>query len=309
MQYINQEFNYTILESLAKKFKEQGFVKLINVFDNDFIKYIENKIEASINAPIDRYQTGFNRIAFDLFVADKIVDSLMQNSKFRNIMFRITKKELFYTQGLGFELEKNKSTGFPWHIGTQSFGYQQASDFGCTIWMPLDEINTKKQRGGMAYIPENIISGKFMYEDIDPSIVRYIKERYQNNDNPQLEDYLQLRDGILNNPYMKVLLDHFAVEDDFAIGDILLFNKNVIHRSIKLEEGALQRRRAFAMRFIENHSTYDQERALNLEFPRQLFNYPGCSTFHLDVCGQDGEIIAKSRYFSNHDNRHLFISK
>jgi len=106
---------------------------------------------------------------------------------------------------------------------------------------------------------------------------------------------------------MKTLLDHFGVEDDYSLGDILLFNKNVIHRSVKLGEGKLDHRAAFVMRFIESESTYDRARALSLDYPRKLFNYTGCTSFHLDVCNEDSELISKSNYFKDHDSRYLAV--
>lgn len=304
MHYVN-EVN---VSELKESFDKHGFVKIENLFSKEFVIYLKEKVDKSIDAPVDKYQMGFNRIAFDLFVNDEVIIDLMRDDYFRHVMSTVTSKTLFFTQALAFELEKNKSKGFPWHIGTQSFGYQQALDFGCTIWMPLDEINTKNQRGGMAYVPENIISGDFMYERVDPSIAKYIFDRDADNDNPQLEDYLSLRDGVLNDKSMKKLLDYFCVEDDFKLGDVLLFNKNVIHRSIKLEEGELDRRGAFVMRFIEDSSSYDIDRALSLEFPRKLFDYSGCSTFHLDVCNNKGDSISKSKYFTHKDAR-LLIEK
>lgn len=305
MKYINCED--LVVEDVKKSFEQNGFVKIKSFFTKEFVDYIKGKIDESINKPVDKYQTGFNRIAFDLFNDDEIIMNLMQDVLFKKFMSVITSKKIFFTQALAFELKKEESKGFPWHIGTQSFGYQFAEDFGCTIWMPLDKIDTKKQRGGMAYVPESIISGKFMYEFIDPSIALHIEEKNNNNDNPKLDDYLNLRDGVLNDKSLKTLLEHFGVEDDFEIGDLLLFNKNVIHTSIKLYEGELETRKAFVMRFIDANSKYDKKRALGLEYPRELFSYTGCTRFHLDVCKEDGEMIVNSDYFKNSSERSLYL--
>ncbi len=307
MKYIDKSYSQEDINNIADSFLTKGFVKINSIFTDEFVAYIKSKTNESIDAPVDKYQSGFNRIAFDLFINDDVVLGLMNDDEFRNIMSTVTERKLFFTQALAFELEKNKSTGFPWHIGTQSFGYQQASDFGCTIWMPLDEINTSTQKGGMAYVPEDVISGRFMYEDADPAIAKHIEERHDLSENPELGDYLKLRDGILNDGSMKTLLDHFGVEDNYCLGDILLFNKNVIHRSVKLEEGKLDHRAAFVMRFIESDSTYDKKRALSLDFPRKLFDYKGCTSFHLDVCDIDKELISNSNYFKDHDTRHLTV--
>ncbi len=155
----------------------------------------------------------------------------------------------------------------------------------------------------MAYVPENIISGKFMYEFIDPASAKCIQQRAEKNEPNSLEEYLQFRDEPLNNRSMKTLLDYFAHEDDFELGDVLIFNKNVIHRSVKLSEGSIEKRGAFVMRFIDPNSRYDKQRALDVESPRKIFNYSGCSTFHLDVCDKNNDIIANSNFFSNKNKR------
>ncbi|MHA7231306.1 phytanoyl-CoA dioxygenase family protein [Vibrio campbellii] len=135
MSLINK--NFQITESDIKKFQQDGFLLLKGVFSQEFISTVKNKIDNDISAPSDKYQSGFSRIAFDLFEGDETIASLMTDTHFRKVMNQLSGKELLYTQGLGFELKKNDSKGFPWHIGTQSFGYQQAEDFGCTIWTHL----------------------------------------------------------------------------------------------------------------------------------------------------------------------------
>ena len=211
----------------------------------------------------------------------------------------LTNETLLYAQGLGFELKKNESKGFPWHIGTQSFGYQKADDFGCTIWTPLAPIQKAKQRGGMAYVPKNIVSGKFMYTHIDPAIFKKLDEKIKNKNDVTLDDFVYWRDGPLNDPAMNSILNYYAVEDDFKLGDALIFDKYVIHKSVMLNDGPLDSRAAFVMRFISNNSTYDKKRAEDLEIPRSHFDYSGPTRFHLDVCDQDGDLIRDSYLFES----------
>src|SRR5260363_362754 len=52
-----------------------------------------------------------------------------------------------YQKGISLELIKNQNKGFPWHIETQSFAYQHADDYAMTVWVPLENIDTQKQRG------------------------------------------------------------------------------------------------------------------------------------------------------------------
>lgn len=120
MNLINK--NFQITESDVKNFQQNGFLLLKGVFSQEFINTVKNKIDNDISAPSDKYQSGFSRIAFDLFEGDETIASLMTDNQFRKVMKKLSGKELLYTQGLGFELKKNDSKGFPWHIGTQSFG-------------------------------------------------------------------------------------------------------------------------------------------------------------------------------------------
>ena len=282
-----------------ENYNRQGFLLLKNFFSNHFIASLKNKIKDHLASPSDKYQSGFSRIKFDLFNDEAAIKSLMESAKFRNIVGTLTKRIMLYTQGIGFELKKNESKGFPWHIGTQSFGYQRAEDFACTIWTPLAAINTRKQNGGMAYVPKNIVSGDFIYRDIDPAVFDMLKVATEKQDNILLEKFIHLRDGPLNDPAMKEILDYFAIEDDFELGDALLFDKNVIHRSIMLEDGPLASRTAFAMRFVCAESRYDMKRANDLEIPRNYFNYTSPTNLHLALQIDDGTPIKDSLLFKH----------
>lgn len=211
-------------------------------------------------------------------------------------MTNLTENSLFFTQGVGFELEKNKSTGFPWHVGTQSFGFQQLEDFGCTIWAPLCKINPKNQRGGMSYVPTNVLAGTFIYQHIN-MFPEFKKAKLEAGEKYTFDDFSSLKNNILNSKEMSELLDFYAVEDAFEIDDALIFDKHVLHRSLKLEEGELNSRLAYALRFSSTEATYDQNRVQSLDYPRHMFNYNVSSNFNETVCSTDGEIIINSVYF------------
>ena len=114
-----------------------------------------------------------------------------------------------------------------------------------------------------------------------------------------MEDYFGLRSGILNSPTMNDILEAHATEDDFEPGDVLLFNKYVIHRSIKLEEGELERRAAFVMRFVEEGSHYDRQRAENLEYPTNKYGHKQFTRSHMEIDLPDGGVLSDSPYFDN----------
>lgn len=301
MEMINK--NFTVTKQDINNFERRGFLLLKNFFTKDMIEYLQKRTSEQISAPTDKYQSGFNRLAFDMFEGDEQIEKLLKDPIYRKTLISLTKRNLFFAQSIGFELKKNTSAGFPWHIGTQSFGYHRASDFGCTIWTPLAPIDTSKQRGGMAYAPKDIISGAFMYDNVDPAVFDCLEKRANAGQKVELSEFMELRDGPLNATAMKTLLDYFGVEDNFELGDALIFDKYVIHRSVMLEEGPLDVRAAFVMRFVCETSQYDRKRAHSLEIPRKYFGYSGPTKFHLEVCEKDGDLIKDSPLFPDRNKR------
>jgi len=297
---------YTISPDQIELFRTQGFIHLKKIFSEDLIGYFKGYVEDHISAPTDKYQTGFNRVKYDIFDRDAIFTALCNSSKFGGILCDLAQMNLLHTQSLGFELEKNKSIGFPWHIGTQSFGFQQWEQFGCTLWTPLVEVNNQKQGGGMAYVPKDKVSGDFMYKNVDPSVFSLVETMIEKGEDISLEEFVELRDGPLNQPAMKRILDFYAVIDDFEIGDSLLFDKFVIHKSVKLLEGEIDSRAALAMRFVDLESRYDQNRAQALEIPRKYFNYQGPTQFHLMVADQDEALLRDSMLYKGKAERFLY---
>ena len=126
-----------------------------------------------------------------------------------------------------------------------------------------------------------------------------------------MQDYADLRTGILNSPVMHELLEAHQIEDDFDPGDVLLFNKTVAHRSIMLGEGELSHRAAYVLRFVDAASRYDLNRARVLEFPveqysKGIFPYKAATRQHIEIAeagAKDGDLIAECAYFSDHGRR------
>ncbi|ANS44776.1 phytanoyl-CoA dioxygenase family protein [Serratia inhibens] len=300
---INNNFKLTDYD--VAQFNKNGFVVLRSFLSTALISHIKDSITEHLRL-LDENQTGFKRVGYDIFEQDQAIKSLLADDRFSGTLTTLANRSLFYTQGLGFQIEKEKHTGFPWHIGTQSFGYQRGEDFGCSMWVPLAKIDTERQGGGMSYVPEHIISGKFMYTDIDPAIDQMMRELAEmDRDSLDLEDYIELRHSILNSPALSALLEYYKHTDSFNLGDVLLFNKNVIHVSEPLLEGEIATRTAFVMRFVDIDSRYDETRARGLDFPMTYFGHPPSSDFHAKVSEKDGELIRESKLFGDNGGRIL----
>lgn len=286
---------FSISEDDVRKFEEQGFLKLTQVFAPELVEHMRS-IAAQVSPPGDNYGAGFSRLKYDIGNDDPVILELMGNPDFSGPITTLAGMPLFFTQGLGFELEKNTSTGFPWHVGTQSFGFQRRQDPGYTIWTPLSPIDPDGQRGGMAYIPKNALSGEFVYQHIN-LLPDYMRSEMAAGRELTFDDFSRLKNSLLNSPSMSGLLDHFAVEDAFEPGDALIFDKYVLHRSVRLGEGPMPTRLAYAVRFSSLDARYDKRRAEALAFPRQAFNYDVGSHFNDDVADHDGDEVYNSPFF------------
>lgn len=300
---INKDF--ILASDDIPSFKKNGFVILRGFLSNFILSHIQKNIDAHMRL-LAESQNGFKRVGYDIFEDDVVIHDLLNNKIFADTLTTLTGRSLFYTQGLGFQIEKEKHSGFPWHIGTQSFGYHRGDDFGCSMWVPLVTINPCQQGGGMSYVPEHIISGQFMYRDIDPAIDRMMRETVtQDHNTLDFNEYLELRHGVLNSPAISKLLECFKCTDAFEPGDVFIFNKNVIHASEPLLEGEISTRTAFVMRFIDIDSRYDKVRSEGLDFPENYFGHPPSSDFHRRVGEEDGMLIRDSKIFPSKATRTL----
>ncbi|MYA32811.1 MAG: phytanoyl-CoA dioxygenase family protein [Gemmatimonadales bacterium] len=312
---------FSVAREQMEHFSRDGFVKLKGFLNADVVSTLLDRVDVELNRGMEvQFNRGttdrvasesvFSRTQYD-FAADKAdIFELLERPYFRRALTDLTGRDLFLTFELSFEIKKNVNKGFPWHVGVQSFGYQFAEEFACTLWVPLHPIDTNGQRGGMAYIPQHILPGDFVYP-ADLAVVEALKARERAGKRTGVDDYFGLRGGILNSPAMKELLDVQAVEDDFEPGDAFLFNKSVIHRSVLLGEGELAQRAAYVMRFVDATSRYDLNRAQCLEFPSEQygkgpFPYKPVTRQHIEIAeagAQHGDVISQCAYFSDRDRR------
>ena len=317
------EHDYRVTDEQKRRFKHDGFVKLSGFLNPAAVDMLLGRVEIELprgmavefnrgTSGSSRSDPVFNRLQYNFGTDKTDIFDLLACPYFQQALTELTDCDLFLTFELSFEMEKNVSKGLPWHVGIQSFGYQFAEEFGCTLWAPLHPINTNGQRGGMAYVPQHALPGDFFFA-ADLAVVEAIKARERAGKRTSAQDYVGLRNGVLNAPAMSELLEAHQVEDDFEPGDVLLFNKTVIHRSVKLGEGELPRRAAYALRMVDVNSRYDLHRARLLEFPfeqygKGLFPYKAVTRFHIEIAeagANDGDRLSECDYFSNRDRRFI----
>jgi len=295
--------------ALESQFEKDGFVKLEGFLADRALQVLRERAEAELSTSTPTFTEEFSRLKYDFNLPREDIFSLIGDRSFRHVLCGLAGRSLFFTFEICFELERNVSKGFPWHVGVQSFGYQNARDYGCSMWIPLQSIEPSGQGGGLACVPRSVVSGEFLYEFVEPAIVSTLERKSAAGDTVTLDDYANLRTGILNSPAMNEILTQHAVEYALSPGDVLLFDKYVIHRSVPLGDGPLDRRIAYVLRFIDVESRYDRRRALNLEYPTRELGGSPLTSSHLLIGNEDGEPIAGSSFFDRHDLRTLRLPR
>ena len=307
---------FLITPEQKKRFQRDGVVKLEGFLNADVVDTLLARVDGEMrHGTIDNYMVSaqFRRLKYDFEGDKENVFKLLERPYFGQALTDLAERDLFLAYEQCFEIEKNVSKGLPWHVGYLSFGFQFAQEFACTMWAPLHPMDTEGQRGGMAYVPQHVVSGDFVLQQIEPAIVSALKAKERAGVKTHVGQYWAMRNGILNNPAMVDILESHQIEDDFKPGDVLLFNKTVVHRSIMLGEGELSRRAAYVMRFVDAESHYDLQRARDLEYPAEQygegdgpFAYNKISRLHIEIAeagAENGDLISNCAYFSDRDRR------
>ncbi len=296
------------------QFRRDGCVKLDGFLNEQVLRMLRDRVEVEMQREtVNSTTPALYRVKYGVEGDKGSVFELLARRYFRQTLTDLTDNDLFFTGEQIFEVEQNADIGSTWHVGVDSFGYQYAEEFGCTLWAPLQSVNTRAQRGGMAYVPQHVISGEWVFEQIEPALVSTLRAKEKAGIKTSTVDYVSMRHGVLNSPAMLEILESHRVEDDFEPGDALLFNKMVVHRGVALEEGPLAKRAAYVMRFVEAGSRYDLQRARNLDYPTQryrtgLFAYKPLTRKPIEIAeagAADGDLISECAYFGDPDRRML----
>ena len=308
--------DFRITPEQKARFQRDGCVKLEGFLSAHAVDALLDRVDLELHQGfVENLKADalFNRARYDFESDKEEVFQLLGRDYFRKALTDLVERDLFLTYEMCFELEKNVDKGLPWHVGTQSFGYQFAHEFGCTMWAPLHPVDPEGQGGGLAYVPEHVVSGEFLFEQIEPAVVSTMKAKDRAGDKTNVGEYFAMRTGILNSSTMLEILEHHRIEEDFRPGDVLVFNKMVIHRSIMLGEGELPRRAAYVLRFVDAGSHYDLKRAQDLEFPVErfgqgLFAYKAITRQHIEIAeagAGDGDLLSECAYFGDTPRRML----
>ncbi|AOY83045.1 hypothetical protein BJP36_27140 [Moorena producens JHB] len=241
----------TISPEEKNSFAENGFIKLKKLFTDeaiDKLRYLTAESNQVKKVP-ESYSGDFSRVGYDL--ENAVTHQIYSEENFKNTLKQLIENELIFTQGVGFELKPNRK-GFHFHLDLVSFNFIKPEDLGYSLWIPLVPINTKEQHGGMAYVPRKAYPTSGYYA------LRY--ELIQHKDFAefcQTEEFNYF-EFFYASKIEEMVLETHKVEDNFEVGDALLLDKFVWHRSVPLLEGKLPSRMAYTMRFVDSQARYSK---------------------------------------------------
>ena len=244
--------NKITLSSEDKRyFSENGFIKLKNLLTGEAIEKLRQLTteEKEVKKTPESYSGDFSRVGYDL--DNEVTRQIYSDENFKANLHQVIENELTFTQGVGFELKLNKK-GFCFHLDLVSFNFIKPEDLGYSIWIPLVPINTKEQQGGMAYVPKKVYP-----------TYGYYALRYELIQDQKFAEYCQTEEFNYFNFFYaskmeSIVLEKNKVEDDFEVGDALLLDKFVWHRSCPLKAGTLPSRMAYTMRFVDSQARYSK---------------------------------------------------
>ncbi|NEO74156.1 hypothetical protein [Moorena sp. SIO3H5] len=280
----------TISPEEKKSFAENGFVKLKKLFTEETIDKLRNLTAQSnqVTRVPESYSGDFSRLGYDL--ENTVTKKVYSQENFKNALKQLIANELIFTQGVGFELKPNRK-GFHFHLDLVSFNFIKPEDLGYSIWIPLVPINTKDQHGGMAYVSRKA------YPTFGYYALRY--ELIQHKDFAefcQTEEFNYF-EFFYASKAEEMVLEKNKVEDSFEVGDALLLDKFVWHRSVPLLEGKLPSRMAYTMRFVDSQARYSK---IFLDGLYSLIKSNGDDTltsFGYKLTDlKDGDFISKSKF-------------
>lgn len=241
----------TLSQEDKQFFSDHGFIKLKKLLTNEAIDGLRSLTSNSnqMKTPPDVYSGEMSKIGYDMEGA--IVGNIYSSTNFKDVLRKLTDREITFMQSAGFEIKANQK-GFPWHHDIYSFSYIKPEDLGLTLWIPLAPINTKEQHGGLAYVSRKIHSAR-----------QYFDLVYQLVQDDKLSELCKTEEiKELNFQYASKLeslvLDNSEIEDDFEIGDALLLDKIIWHKSCPLKEGELPSRMAYVMRLVDSQARYSK---------------------------------------------------
>lgn len=236
----------------AAAFTQHGALKLDGLIDADALARLRELLEHELAGGERGFgkDGDYDRVKYGVASTVELTRALVGSAEFRRVIHALIPTRVILTQSIGFALGTGQA-GLDWHFDLISFSYIDPLSPAFTLWLPLTEIDPARQRGGIEYVPQDVYCGR---DKMVLSSRHFLEGPGVIEAVGGLDVYRSLMPC---SPVDKVVLDKHRVEPAFGVGDALLFNRYVWHRSSPLLEGPLTQRLAFTLRLVAADARYD----------------------------------------------------
>jgi len=275
-------------EADKDEFRRTRAIKLKGLFTTEGIEALRSLVgDAEIAG--DRV---VREVAYDVGNESSIIQEICGSPALRRTFAELFDTRVMFSQGLYFGHSADLR-GFPWHFGLQSFAYIRHQDVAVSMWVPLDPIDTDGQAGGFTWVPRDFVSAY----GASQMLARLLMD---GDGTPEQYDYISrwYRD---DSAFSSELFDRHRIEPSFDLGDCVLFDRYVWHRSCEMRPGPRQLRRAYVMRFVDYNARCSKLMPERLEAWRKhdTTKNPYLSRIPGELADiEDGQLIRESSRFA-----------
>ncbi len=291
----------SISENDIKSFRTEGAIILRDLITSEAIEKIRKTFEEiALPSPLG-FTARYTRMCYNLEDYTSVFDSITSSDIFGDIMKQLTGNKLILAQALGLETEPNPEVAVKWHYDQTSYGYVSTNVPVFGLWLPLVNISKSLQRGGIVWVPKNIMSAKNKLSQWEDYYLSLYDLKIEGGDKYQAlnkEFNYTKTYGLdwLSDDDFKIL-DANAIEPDLNIGDAVLMDRNVYHKTAPHLDGLINKRLVCVMRFVDGNARLNRKLFEGLNIHARIENRVLPIIFIsklIDIA--DGEKIASSKY-------------
>lgn len=239
----------------VRAFEEDGAIVLRDLISPVVIQAIRETFEKiAISTPLG-FTARYKRMTYNLEDHTDIFDQITGSENFGKITEKLTGRQLILTQVLGLESEPHPEVAVKWHYDQTSYGFVDVDVPAFGLWFPLVNIYSNKQRGGISWVSKQKMSAQAKLSRWEDYYHRLYDLKLEHG-----EQYEALNrefnytteyglDWLTESDYQ--VLEENEVEFSFEVGDAVLMDRNVYHRSTPYLDGPIERRLVCVMRFVD----------------------------------------------------------
>ena len=238
-----------------RRFARSGVLLLERWLDDDAIDLLRTATEKDVESadhPRD-FTSEFERFSNRFLARSTRLKPLV--SALRAPISALVGYDVVFTQGMLLELHQG-DPGFLWHFDEYSFCFVRPEDRAFTVWMPLHDIHTDGQHGGMEWVEQQHLCARSRMKQ-GAWFQAHRAAVHQPGDPVEAAraDQFGYRWA---GAYDHLMFDALKTSCDMRVGDIFLFDRFTWHRSHPLRPGPCDRRTAVVLRVVAADARFDK---------------------------------------------------